>query len=187
MKSSKVVYLLPLALLAGVVVSAGARASAAAPATSVGPAGGQVTLSDQGLQGRDATYLEHGDGTFENAYAWWSGGQGDPYYGAFAEGYDVGGPVTITGMRLYLTQIGSWDPALTEDLFVWGHGVEGGPGTVLGMIAGASVPAPPIWPGVGAFDFSIDATAGGQFYVGCQANWPYEDHVHWFNAVDLTG
>lgn len=187
MRPFRIALVFVLSLLATMLAVPGPTA-AAGPSNhaSVGPGCGQVTGIVGQLPRDGVDYAEHCDGTFENGYAWWASGQGEPYFGGFAERYDVG-PAEVTGIRLYLTGIGNYNPELTEDLFVWGHGIDGQPGAVLGMVP--SVPVEPygVWPNVTAHDFEISASVGATFYVGCQANWPWEDHVWWFNAVDLDG
>jgi hypothetical protein len=175
--------LFTLASLAAILPAA---AAAAGGSSSVGAGVGRVAQVFGDLSGGQTMYAEHCDGTFEDGYAWYSEGTGEPYYGAFAERYDVG-PCEVVGIRLYLTSIGYYDPANSEDLFVWDRGVGGAPGDVLGMVPAVEVDPPALWPEVSAQDFAISATAGATFYIGGQANWPPCSHIYWFNAVDLDG
>ncbi len=48
-----------------------------------------------------STLLLNADGSYENGFTWWYGGQVAPYYGAFAEGYSATG--TCCGQQWAIT------------------------------------------------------------------------------------
>ena len=66
---------------------------------STGP--GQGVVSQSGRMTPCGQLLLNADGTYENGYTWWYGGQVTPYYGAFAEGYNATG--TYVGQQWAIT------------------------------------------------------------------------------------
>lgn len=150
----------------------------------VGPGQPGVVLYDGAMANEDDwEYRENCDGTFENGYAWRYLGVQDPYYGAFAEGFQ--GPASIQAVRLYLTQIGAYEGQAT-DIFVWGPG-EGGPGSVLQIHPGVVFDAIAYWPDVSVHDVPIHTFVGDEpFYVGSQGDWPLAAAGYYW-AVDQDG
>ncbi len=151
------------------------------PATALGPGGsGAVNLAgDTSL--RELQYWENVDGTFEQGYAWRGLGLADPFYGAFAEGFQ--GPAQVMGVRVYVTQ-GGYFAGESMDLFIWGDGI-GEPGAVLQLIPGLVPESIPLWPDVAGLEYAVEAAVGNNFYVGTQADFGLSS-TFW-NAVDLDG
>jgi hypothetical protein len=74
------------------------------------------------------------DYSFENAYCWQYDGVAPPYYGALAEGYDLGS-VTVECGVFWLTEVFfPWPPP--ADIYIWDGGVDGPPTNVLCMVGG---------------------------------------------------
>jgi hypothetical protein len=168
-------------VLGGSAVPAVAAEIAAGAASVLGPTTGQPAGGAVAPEFRDLEYWENHDGTFENAYAWRVGGIGDPYFGAFAEGYH--GPVMVRGIRVYMTQIGFIEGE-TMDLFVWTAGI-GEPGAVVAIVPEVrpNYEEIPYWPEVGGQDFEIGASVGPNFYVGARGNFGI--HVPWWYGADV--
>jgi len=136
----------------------------------------------QSLSTDTATFMDNADGTFENGFCWRLDGIGDPYYGAFAEGYH--GPAEVVGLRVYLSTLYA-PPYRTSDIYVWGTGPDH-PGAVLAMVAGVAFDAIPYWPEIGAYDFDIQVAVGPNFYVGPQSNFE-AGMCDYFIAADTDG
>ncbi len=118
------------------------------------------------------------DGSFENAYAWSGAGVQPPYYGAFAESYDLG-PVNVVCAAFWLTQIGNF-VAETADLYIWSGGVTAEPGNVLWMLPEYLLESPAVWPDLSQQNVEIDYSIDGAFTIGLRPN-------HGLTAVVFVG
>lgn len=124
------------------------------------------------------------DGSVENGYCWDGVGSGPPYYGAFAEGYDLG-VGSITCGAFWLTQVGyHWGRGM--DVYIWDGGVTCEPGAVLFMLPGVVPTNIPFWPDCGKNDFTISCDVTGEFTIGWWADWN-EYICEWFTCVDENG
>jgi hypothetical protein len=151
-------------------------------ASEVGPGEPGVVLYDGVMSRPEWQYWENCDGTFENGYCWRFGGVVDPYYGAFAEGFE--GIGSVGSLRVYLTQIGYYQGGLSE-LFVWGD--DGGiPGSVLHVRPGVDFGEMAFWPDVSAHDVPLSCIVQGAFYVGYQGNFQCEA-CQYYCAADEDG
>ncbi|MBD3237405.1 MAG: hypothetical protein GF330_11925 [Candidatus Eisenbacteria bacterium] len=124
------------------------------------------------------------DGSAENGYSWDFAGTQEPYYGAFAESYDLG-PGTVSCGAYWFTQIGYFY-GRPMDAYVWEGGVTGEPGAVLCMLPQVVPTNVPFWPDCGKNDFSLDCDVTGEFTVGYWAD--FSDHAQeWFICADENG
>jgi len=134
-----------------------------------------------------ATLYQNYDGTAENGYCWQYGGVVPPDYGAFAEGYSLGGTCWyVCGLALWLTQVGYYTGGPVVDAYVYdSDGVN--PSTVLGATTGISPGAIAYWPSISQNDVAITAVAvPGDFFVGYWSNWP-GSLCQFYCAADLDG
>jgi hypothetical protein len=91
----------------------------------------------------------------DTGYAWRGSGVAQPHYGAFAEGFEVGGSKSITAVRLCLATVeGLWMGQHT-DVYIWEGGVTSPPGAVLAVLTGAVPESVPVWPNWAENDFPI--------------------------------
>jgi hypothetical protein len=144
----------------------------------------QTTI--QGVQGdacaQGTLYYNH-DGSFENGYAWQYGGVVAPYYGAFAEGYDLGVGI-VRCASLWLSQTGN-APGHTCDVYVWGSdGLN--PTDVKCVVTGVVPAGIGMWPTITQHDVDINCCVSGGFFVGYWGNWPGA-YTAWYCAADLDG
>jgi len=158
------------AVLLGLIVVCGATGlSMAGDFSSLGYREDTVIQSD----GRDecvgALVYNH-DYSFENGYCWQYGVVAPPYYGAFAEGFDLGAATVECGVY-WLTAI-DWYPYRQTDVYVWNGGVHGPPAGVLCMIPGISDLQAGFWPSCLENDIEIGCCVGGDFAVGYWGDWP---------------
>jgi hypothetical protein len=119
--------------------------------------------------GRDCAgvLLCNHDFSFENAYCWQYEGAAPPYYGAFAEGYEVGGRSVECGIY-WLTTLG-WYPD-PMDVYVWSGGVDGPPGGVLCMIPGVGPLNVGYWPACAENEIEMHCCSSGEVAVGFWSN-----------------
>ena len=117
--------------------------------------------------GRDdciGTFICNHDYSFENAYCWQLGGLYPPYYGAIAEGYDLG-PATIECGVFWFTQIAYMYPAPT-DIYIWSGGVDAPPSEVLCLIPDVSDFHIGLWPTCSENEVLINECVDSDFAVG---------------------
>ncbi|MBD3237406.1 MAG: hypothetical protein GF330_11930 [Candidatus Eisenbacteria bacterium] len=126
----------------------------------------------------------HYDGSIENGYCWDSGGTGPPYYGAFAEAFNLG-PGTINCAAFWLTQIG-YVYGTPLDCYVWDGGISGEPAEVLCVVPGLTPTNIPYWPDCGRNDFQVGCDVAGEFTVGWWVDWPHYV-CEWYTCVDQNG
>lgn len=110
----------------------------------------------------------HANDTYYAGFAWSYEGMVSPYYGAFAECYNV--PGTICGIVLDLTETGAYADH-TCDIYVWAD-EDGAPGEVLAVRH--SVDPGPIapWSEFSRHILSIpEITPSGPYWVGFWGNW----------------
>lgn len=127
----------------------------------------------------------HGDGAYDDGYAWRSGGQVAPYYGAFAESFQ--GSQMVCSVVLDLTQLGAYDnqPA---DIYLWNNVNEGGtdkPSEVVALFPNQQLGPISTYP-----DFSrhvvvlgSEQAMDGRWWVGYWGHWPGTVNS-WFIAAD---
>jgi len=151
------------ALLAAWIVWGSADAALAADIGSLGYREDTVIIDDE----RDecvGTLVYHHDYSFENGYCWGYGGLVPPYYGALAEGFDLGA-VTVECGNFWFTGIGYMYPDPT-DIYVWDGGVDGPPSGVLCMVPGVIGVNVGYWPDCNENNIEIGCCVSGDFAVG---------------------
>ena len=126
----------------------------------------------------------HHDGGFENAFCWSFDGILPPYFGSFAEGYDLGSGTVSCG-AYWLTCISYYyfNPA---DIYVWQGGVSGPPSAVLALVPDVSFENFWQWPQCGQNDVEIDACVLGEFAIGLWVDFSVEV-CNYYVAADLDG
>ena len=131
----------------------------------------------------DSLFVNH-DGGLENGYCWAYGGTIPPYYGAFAEGYDLGAGSVECG-AYWFTQTGYFYP-MPIDIYVWEGGVTEPPSSVLFMSSGNMLEDVAVWPEFSQSDYEIGCEVTGEFAVGY-----WEDNTDtgciYYVGVDLDG
>ncbi len=171
-------------LLAGIAILFASEAQAE-PTASTGP--GPGVLQADAERGSDTLFM-NSDGSYENGYAWRTGGVAPPYYGAFAERYS--GTAQVVSVVLDLSQIGSF-VGQTLDTYVWDDN-DGVPGAVNCVDTDVHPGEIAFWPSVsrhelpigGCFTSQDDPT--GDWWVGYWGNWP--DQVNgFFIGADTDG
>lgn len=149
---------------------------------------GNTVLPDGSDRECTCPFLYNGDGTFEGALSWQGFGCQPPYYGAYAEGFDVEGAV-IDCIVLWLTQDGSYDEA-TLDAYVWAGGApcpENLPAEVLAVIPGIGDLTIPLHPELGPTVVEFGSVlVDGPFAIGGWGNWP-GDPLQWYYGTDMDG
>jgi hypothetical protein len=140
--------------------------SSSAWAVETGALGGDKSI-DVGLN-RDT--LANHDGTIENGYAWSNAGMVEPYFGAWAEGFDLPGGGTVTSITLILTTTGA--STSTLDLYLFDGGVTGPPANILYDGQDVVVTGIAVWPNVSYHTIEITPTAvPSEFTAGFCGNW----------------
>lgn len=125
------------------------------------------------------------DHTFENGCTWQYGGVVPPYYGAFAEGFDLG-ETTLRCVVLWITQIDLYAGGPC-DVYVWDGGCPDAPGAVLSVTPDVDPGPPAYWPDTSRHDIDIpDLVVDGSFAVGYWGAWPGA-MTQWFVTADLDG
>ena len=118
-------------------------------------------------QGRDclgALVYNH-DFSFENAYCWQYEEVAPPYYGAWAEGYDLG-PANVECAVLWFTTISPHMEPNPIDVYVWDGGVQGPPESVVCVLPDIEDFYMGFWPSVNQNEFEVDCCVSGDFSVG---------------------
>lgn len=136
---------------------------------------------------------------WDDGYAWWYGGEQDPYWGALAESYRVAGGSTVCGIELLLTQNGGQGDAHV-DLYIWnsvGNGVGGSvsgqkPGTVLLVCPDQDPGVIDMWPTYSVCDFGLGSgfsvPSTQNLWVGYWGRWANEEaQFYCMAAVDAVG
>jgi hypothetical protein len=109
------------------------------------------------------TLVYNHDFSFENCYCWQHEGVAPPYYGALAEGFDLGA-VTAECAVYWLTNL--YDLPAPIDVYVWDGGVDGPPEGVLCMIPGVDDLCVGYWPSCCENDIEVGCCVSGDFAVG---------------------
>lgn len=157
---------------------------AAADAPAITPGIDGVGTADQSQAGDPCSItLQNHDDSFENAYAWVTGGVAPPTWGAFAEPFV--GSFEICEVQLFLTQTGN-QAGQTMDVYVWRDDLTGRPGTVVASVLDVDPGPIATWPEVTRVDVPISAIVGGRWWVGWWGNWPGAD-AGWLAAADENG
>ncbi len=102
------------------------------------------------------------DHSFENGYCWQYDGIALPYYGAFAEGFDLGCSTTECAVY-WLTNVGDFPDPI--DVYIWDGGVHGPPASVLCLVPGVSVNVG-YWPECAENRIEVGCAIGGEIAVG---------------------
>lgn len=129
-------------------------------------------------------FYNHDDSP-ENGYAWGFGGTVPPYYGAWAEAYDLG-PGTIECATYWFSQVGYFqgDPM---DCYVWEGGVTAEPAGVICMVPGVVPENMPYWPDCGQNDIDIGCCIGDrEFTIGYWADFS-DQTPQWYICSDVNG
>jgi hypothetical protein len=144
---------------------------------------GGTTESEMGEPQTDAcpggVLVYNHDDSFENGYCWQYSGVSPPYYGAFAEAFDLGCGVAVCG-SYWFTQIGyGWLPV---DVYVWQGGLGQAPGDVICLVPNVTGLSVPFWPACGRNDVEIGCDVSGEFSIGYWTNYAYEACGLWICA-----
>ena len=111
------------------------------------------------------TLVYNHDSSYENAYCWQLEEVAPPYYGAWAEGFDLG-PVNVECAVLWFTTPSPyWEPN-PIDVYVWDGGVQGPPENVLCLLPDIEDFQMGFWPEIRQNDIEIDCCVSGDFSVG---------------------
>ncbi len=169
------------AALLAVLALAGFAANAENFSSTGYSAGTTIVGSGVDACANGTLFVNH-DGGFENGYCWQSGGIVPPYYGAFAEGFDLGSGCVFCG-AFWLTQVGQFT-GRPADLYVWDG--DNPPGAVVGMVAGHVFQNIAIWPSISQHDADMGICVYGPFSIGYWADFSAEV-CQWFIAADQDG
>jgi hypothetical protein len=167
-------------LLAILAIAAGANA---ADFSSTG-SGVETTIVTAGDDTCTQTLYVNHDGSFENGYCWQYGGIVPPTYGAFGEGFSLGGGC-IECIAIWATQVGNYF-GQTCDTYVWDGGVTGVPGNVLWTATGQAFTNIGFWPTLTQNDFACGYQVAGDFTVGYWADFSAMV-CGWFIGADQNG
>ncbi len=153
-------------------------------ARSVGSGIGRVKAGPRVNPCPGSDLLMNADGSYEDGYTWWYGGEVAPYYGAFAEGYNASG--TVCGQQYALTALTGMYVGQRLDAYLWSS--DGCvPASVIRVDMGISISAPGIWPAVTLHDVNTsDEPVNGDFFIGYWGEWPGAA-AGWFVGADLDG
>ncbi len=171
-----------LTLLALLLSLAALRCASADPALELGPRDDAITRPSTEECSAGTLYVNH-DGTVENGYAWCMG-WAPPYYGAFAEGFDLGCGSIVCGEYVF-TQIGYF-AGHPMDAYIWDGGVTREPGGVLYVVHDVIPESVPVWPECGENDIEISYAVSGEFSLGWWADFQ-EEVQQWFMCADENG
>ena len=133
----------------------------------------------------NGTLFVNHDGSFENGYGWQYGGVVAPYYGAFAEGYDLGAGFVCCD-AFWVSTLPGYYFGQTCDAYVWEGGAGTLPGAVLCVVPSNVLVNVPNWPTIGQNDVSMGVAVSGPFTVGYWGNWPGA-MLGYFCAADQNG
>jgi hypothetical protein len=172
-------------LLLWIAILCAVTLTAAADPSSLGYSAETVVLGPGPDACAAGVLVANHNGTFENGYAWRTGGEAPPYYGAFGEGYDLGAGTVYCG-AYWLSTLPGYFFGQTADCYVWEGGAGSAPGAVLGVVTGVQFDAIPVWPEIGQFDVDLNIAVSGPFTVGYWGNWPGTLNA-WFCAADTDG
>jgi hypothetical protein len=127
------------------------------------------------------------DMSFENGYCWQINGCQPPYYGAYAEGYDLG-EVNVECGLFYLTQIGYYT-GQTLDAYVWDGGVYGPPSGVRCVVPGYTGMTIGYWPTCTLNEFELGCCVDTDFAVGYWGDWAAggDQICGWYVCSDENG
>ncbi len=174
----------PAALRAGGTLRGGTMLARGKAARSIGPGIGRIKAGPRDNPCPGSDLLVNADGSYENGYTWWYGGEAAPYYGAFAEGYDATG--TVCGQQYALTTLTGMYVGQRLDAYLW-NSDGGNPTSVIGVDVGISISPPGIWPTFTLHDIdTADEPVNGDFFVGYWGEWPGAIGG-WWVAADLDG
>ncbi len=153
-------------------------------ARSVGVGHGKIKAGPRTNPCSGSTLLLNADGSYENGFTWWYGGEVAPYYGAFAEGYDATG--SCCGQQWAITTESGMYQGQKADAYIWNS--DGcNPTSVINVDYGLSVSTPAIWPSFTLADINTtDEVLAGNFFVGYWGEWPGAI-AGWFIGADLDG
>lgn len=172
-------------LLISAAVLLAATLAAGANVSSLGYSEETVVIGPGADACAEGVLTANHDGSFENGYAWRTGGVVAPYYGSFGEAYDLGTGVVYCG-AYWLSTLPGYIQGHTADCYVWEGGVGSMPDAVLGVVTGVAFDGIPYWPEVGQFDVDLNIAVSGPFTVGYWGNWPGMG-CDWFCVADLNG
>jgi hypothetical protein len=145
----------------------------------------ETTIVEPGTDAcASGTLIYNHDGSFENGYAWQYGGEAEPYYGAFGEGYDLGAGTIACG-SFWVSTLPGWG-WYVSDCYVWEGGTSASPGAVLGVVTGTVFENVPNWPTVGRNDVDMNISVDGPFTIGYWGDWP-GSLCDYFCAADENG
>jgi hypothetical protein len=122
------------------------------------------TIIHDGARECSGALVYNHDFSFENGYCWSGDGIAPPYYGAIAEGFDLGSVTVECGVFWLTTTHFPYPPP--ADVYIWDGGVEGAPGDVLCMISGVDFRNIPLWPSCGQNEVEIECCVHGDFTIG---------------------
>jgi hypothetical protein len=158
-------------------------AAGAADYSELGYSEDTIVISDQSDQCSGVMIYNH-DFSFENGYCWQYGGIVPPYYGCFAEGFDVGAVNVECGLY-WLSQIGYY-MGQPLDAYVWAGGVTGPPGDVLCVTPGVTGLNIGYWPSCTMNEVEIGCCVPGEFTTGYWADFSAMV-CQWYCCADLNG
>jgi hypothetical protein len=142
-----------------------------------------VMQSDMGDQCTGIPIYNH-DYSCENGYCWQFGGIVPPYYGCWAEAYDVG-PTNVECGLYWLTQIGYY-MGRPMDCYVWDGGVYGPPSGVLCVVPGITGLNIGFWPDCTLNEVEINCCVTADFTIGYWADFSNEV-CQWYCCADENG
>ncbi len=153
-------------------------------ARSVGVGHGKIKAGPRTNPCSGSTLLLNADGSYENGFTWWYGGQVAPYYGAFAEGYTATG--FVCGQQWAITSETGMYSGQKADAYLWNSDGTN-PTSVINVDYGMTVSTPAIWPSFTLADINTtDEVSPGNFFVGYWGEWPGAI-AGWFIGADLNG
>jgi len=130
------------------------------------------------------TLVHNHDYSFENGYCWQYGGVAPPYYGALAEGFDLG-CVTVECGVYWFTCIGYY-PHQPTDFYVWDGGVHGPVNGVLCVVPGIHGLNIGYWPSCTMNCIEFRCGVSADFAVGYWGDWPSQ-YCDYYCCADENG
>ncbi len=153
-------------------------------AGSVGVGHGVIRPGSRTNPCAGSTFMLNSDGSYENGYTWWYGGQVAPYYGAFAEGYNATG--SVCGQQYALTTSSGMFNCQKLDAYLW-NSDGNNPTSVIHVDPGINISQPAVWPEFALTDINTtDVRISGNFFVGYWGEWPGA-MAGWYIGADLDG